>query len=171
MSRGLSPIRWKAGAVLLLPAIFLGTVACWGGETVPTATSTPRPVVATPTRTTAPATTKTPAGAWIAPAEARKLRNAVAANESSIAAGKKVYQANCLACHGAKGVGNGDAGANLTPRPADLTSTIVQMQTDGELFWKITNGRTPMPSWEQTLSEEDRWNVVNYIRTLAPRGK
>ena len=44
-------------------------------------------------------------------------------------------------------------------------------QTDGAIFWKLTEGKTPMPAWGETLSEEQRWSVVNYVRTLAPKPK
>jgi cytochrome c553 len=73
---------------------------------------------------------------------------------------------NCVGCHGAKGKGDGVAAVALNPKPADWTSGTVQADTDGELFWKISTGRGAMPPWKQ-LSENDRWAVVRYIRTLA----
>ena len=71
-----------------------------------------------------------------------------------------------MTCHGASGKGDGAAAAALPPpKPADWTSAKVQAETDGELFWKITNGRGAMPPWKH-LPEKDRWELVNYIRTL-----
>ena len=61
--------------------------------------------------------------------------------------------------------GDGVAAAGLQPKPMDWSSAAVQSDTDGELFWKITNGRGSMPAWRQ-LPETERWQVVNYIRTL-----
>jgi mono/diheme cytochrome c family protein len=54
----------------------------------------------------------------------------------------------------------------LNPKPADWTSNRVQDESDGEIFWKITTGRGPMPPWRH-LPENDRWALVRYIRTLA----
>jgi hypothetical protein len=69
------------------------------------------------------------------------------------------------ACHGASGRGDGVASVALQPKPTDWSSPAVQSDTDGELFWKITNGRGAMPAWKQ-LPEAERWQIVNYIRTL-----
>ncbi|MDT8347182.1 MAG: cytochrome c, partial [Flavobacteriaceae bacterium] len=72
----------------------------------------------------------------------------------------------CVLCHGNNGKGDGPGGKTLKPKPADLTSKSVQAQTDGEIFWKITKGRGAMAQWEHIIDEKDRWNLVNYIRTL-----
>jgi mono/diheme cytochrome c family protein len=98
---------------------------------------------------------------WTAPPEAKKLKNPV----KGIGNAKKTVETNCASCHGASGKGDGVAAAALTPKPADWTSARVQKETDGELFWKITNGRGPMPPWKH-LPEKDRWEIINYIRTL-----
>jgi mono/diheme cytochrome c family protein len=58
----------------------------------------------------------------------------------------------------------------LTTKPANFAvAGRINKETDGELFWKITNGRPPMPPWQQ-LPAEQRWELVNYLRTLARRG-
>ena len=93
------------------------------------------------------------------------------ADANAIAAGKKVFAANCLACHGAAGRGDGPAANALTPKPRDLSDPAIQSQTDGSMFWKLTEGKKPMPSFEKLISENDRWNVINYVRTLAKGGK
>ena len=72
----------------------------------------------------------------------------------------------CVICHGAKGKGDGMGGAGLTPKPTDLTNADVQAQTDGALFWKLTEGRPPMASYKTALPEKKRWELINYIRTL-----
>ena len=92
-------------------------------------------------------------------------------DETSIAAGKKVYENECLSCHGKKGKGDGPHSATLEKTPGDLTSAKVQDQTDGELFWKITEGRKPMPTLKKTLTDEQRWQVINYVRTLKKSPK
>jgi mono/diheme cytochrome c family protein len=105
--------------------------------------------------------------AWEAPARAAAKKNPVAADADSLAAGKKVYASNCLACHGEKGKGDGPASAAVNPKPHDLAEEAVKKQSDGALFWKLTEGRKPMPAYDKTLSETERWQVINYVRTLG----
>lgn len=101
-------------------------------------------------------------GEWKAPAEAKNLKNPV----KGVGNAKQTVDTNCASCHGAGGKGDGPAAAALPPpKPADWTAARVQSQADGELFWKITNGRGAMPPWKH-LSDNDRWQIVNYIRTL-----
>ncbi len=106
---------------------------------------------------------------WLAPPAAAERKSPVSPSEQSIAHGHALF-ANCLICHGPAGHGDGAAAIALNPKPKDLTNAATQDQTDGALFWKITQGRAPMPPWEQALSNEDRWDLVNYIRTLSPHG-
>jgi len=105
---------------------------------------------------------------WVAPARAARKKNPIAPDDKSIAAGKAVYVAQCLKCHGDAGKGDGPSAKDLNPRPKDLSDPNIAGQTDGALYWKITTGRKPMPTFEQLISEDDRWNVINYVRTLAP---
>jgi mono/diheme cytochrome c family protein len=100
-------------------------------------------------------------GEWKAPADARAAKNTV----KGVGDAKKLVDTNCVPCHGAGGKGDGPAAAALPIKPADWTSDKVQKQSDGELFWKISNGRGAMPPWK-SLPEKDRWELVNYIRTL-----
>ena len=101
---------------------------------------------------------------WTAPWGASNTQNPVPANAESIAAGQKVFAAQCVSCHGTGGAGDGPAGAQLQPPPANLTK--ITGETDGALFWKLTTGRGPMPATKDTLSSTERWEVINYIRTL-----
>lgn len=102
---------------------------------------------------------------WKAPARAAKKKNPFPADEKSLAAGKAAYAKECLSCHGETGKGDGTASKDLNPKPRNLSDPKIAEQTDGALFWKITEGRKPMPSSENTLTEDQRWHVVNYIRT------
>jgi len=104
---------------------------------------------------------------WEAPARAAKIENPVTADPQSIAAGKVLYQQQCLACHDKMGKGNGSAAIALERPPADLSMPMMWKHSDGALFWKITEGRRPMPSFEKLLTDDERWQVVDYIRTLA----
>jgi len=101
-------------------------------------------------------------GEWKAPADAKAMKNPV----KGVGNAKKNIETNCVTCHGASGKGDGAAAAALPPpKPADWTSPKVQGEADGELFWKISNGRGAMPPWKH-LPEKDRWEIINYIRTL-----
>jgi len=103
---------------------------------------------------------------WVAPANADKIINPLKDDATAANSGKKLYKVLCSVCHGVKGKGDGMGGAGLTPKPANLTSEAVQSQTDGAIFWKITEGRTPMASYKSSIPEKKRWQLINYIRTL-----
>ena len=100
------------------------------------------------------------------PSEIKALSNPVPAAPDSLREGEAFYRINCLMCHGEQGRGDGPVGEVFAPRPADLSSPDVQRYTDGELFWKITTGVTTMPPFKSRLSPEERWHVVNFLRTL-----
>ena len=102
---------------------------------------------------------------WPVPAEANKLVNPLGAmqpNETS----KKIYQSYCMPCHGDKGFGDGACGISLDPRPYNLTIKKVENETDGSLFWRISNGHLSMPTFSGSLTEIQRWQMVVYIRYL-----
>ena len=103
---------------------------------------------------------------WKAPPEADKLKNPVAGQEEAIKGGKKIFATMCAICHGEKGKGDGVAGAALNPKPTNLTNSEFHAQSDGAIYWKITEGRAPMASYKATLSDEKRWQLVTYLRTL-----
>lgn len=98
--------------------------------------------------------------------------NPVPADEVSIERGRVLYQINCAQCHGPNGEGNGIIGGALVNPPANLTSDVVQSKADGALFLTISNGilgadgQIRMPALNENLTVRDRWDVVNYIRTL-----
>ena len=106
--------------------------------------------------------------AWVAPAGEKDKKNPLPADAQTIAQGKKVAEVNCVSCHGAKGKGDGAAAVALNPKPADWTSSKVQAESDGEIFWKISTGRGAMPAWN-FLPESDRWALVRYIRSLGAK--
>ena len=105
-------------------------------------------------------------GHWMAPEDAAKRPNPVAADRASRQRGRKLFAANCASCHGASARGDGPAGAALNPRPADLT-VMAGQHPDGDFAWKIANGRGPMPPWNGQLSEKNIWDLVNFIQGLA----
>lgn len=104
---------------------------------------------------------------WGMPPAADAIKNPFINNAALTASGKQTYITFCTSCHGDKGKGNGVAASALDTRPADHSAPGVQLQSDGALFWKITNGKSPMPSYKILLTDEQRWACINYIRTLA----
>lgn len=87
------------------------------------------------------------------------------------ARGKILYKKMCAMCHGDKGKGDGSLGVNLSPRPADLTSSHVQSMSDSALFWIITKGKPPMPGYRDSLNDNERWKLVKYIREFEKGNK
>ncbi|WP_372769535.1 cytochrome c [Lutibacter sp.] len=104
---------------------------------------------------------------WKVPAKYVSMKNPVApTTDANI--GKSLFAKHCKSCHGAEGLGDGPKADDLNGDLGDFTSTAFQKQTDGELFYKITFGREDMPEFTKKLpSDEDRWLIVNYMRTLA----
>lgn len=95
--------------------------------------------------------------------------NPVAADDVSLERGANLYTINCVMCHGVTGEGNGQVAALLANKPANLTLDLTQNKSDGALFLTLTNGVTGrMPPMVENLTVRDRWDVVNYIRTLKP---
>lgn len=108
---------------------------------------------------------------WEAPEDAKKIENPVKVTPNGLKQAAQIFQENCVPCHGKTGVGDGPAASSLTPKPANFTDAkLMSKATDGELFWKMSNGRGPMPAWKDQLSDTQRWQLVNYLRTLAPKG-
>ena len=103
---------------------------------------------------------------WKAPAEADKLTNPMKGNDEAIKAGKKIYLQQCAICHGNSGKGDGMAGMALKPKPANFTDDNFQEQSDGAIYWKLTEGRAPMASYKDILTDDQRWQMVTYIRTF-----
>lgn len=107
---------------------------------------------------------------WEAPDDAKKVENPVKPTPKDLKQAAQTFQENCVPCHGKTGAGDGPAGSSLTPKPANFTDTkLMSKATDGELFWKMSTGRGPMPSWKDQLSDTQRWQLVNYLRTLAAK--
>ena len=104
---------------------------------------------------------------WKAPKEAEQLTNPFEGDTEAIKAGKKLYKQQCAICHGDSGKGDGVAGMSLNPKPTNFTSEKVQGETDGALFWKLTNGKAPMAAYKEILTEEQRWQLINYLRTFS----
>jgi mono/diheme cytochrome c family protein len=83
--------------------------------------------------------------------------------------GAKVFQANCVPCHGPEGHGDGPAGQSLEPKPKNL-GVIQNIAGDDYLFWRISRGSpgTSMVAWDGILTDDQIWQVIAFIRTLTP---
>jgi len=103
---------------------------------------------------------------WVAPKSADDIVNPLKDDAGAAASGKKLYRVLCSVCHGIKGKGDGVGGAGLATKPTNLTNADFHSQTDGAIFWKITEGRAPMASYKTSIPEKKRWEIINYIRTL-----
>ena len=109
-----------------------------------------------------------------APDEFASLTNPFAGDADAIAAGKELCVTNCVSCHGPEGAGDGAAAEALDPKPANLgDTTMMTTLTDGYLFWRVSKGgamepfNSAMIAWEGALSEEQRWQVISYVRTFS----
>ena len=105
-------------------------------------------------------------GKWLSPAPSAAKKNPITSTPESIVAGQKIYSKTCVMCHGKSGDADGPAVIELNIHPAKLSDPQLATESDGSLFWKITTGNKPMPAYGKRLSETDRWNLVNYVRTL-----
>jgi mono/diheme cytochrome c family protein len=109
--------------------------------------------------------------AWVVPAKYLDLKNPTKPDSATLKNAKALYIKYCAPCHGVSGKGDGPANASLNPNPANHTSILMLNETDGALWYKITTGRNPMPENKSILTENERWELVTYIRTLAKAAK
>jgi len=94
--------------------------------------------------------------------------NPIEADEASVARGSELFEIHCRMCHGQTAEGNGPIAPFLANKPANLTSPVVQSKSDGSIFLTITNGvEGKMPPLNENLLVQDRWDLVNFIRTLT----
>lgn len=107
---------------------------------------------------------------WKAPAEADMLKAPFVFTPQVVREGEMLFQVYCASCHGKTGLGDGSPG-KFKPPPANFHSKRVADQTDGALFWKLTNGRgISMPSYKAVFSDEQRWQLIAYVRQFAKQG-
>ena len=104
---------------------------------------------------------------WVVPDKYKTMKNPVDADVDK-AIGKSLYGKHCKSCHGKEGYGDGPKADEVDGEIGDFSSEEYQAQTDGALFYKTTFGRDDMPEYTKKMpDDEDRWLIVNYMRTLA----
>ncbi len=105
---------------------------------------------------------------WNAPpSSASKTNPQKTISTESISDGKALYAKHCQSCHGKSGKGDGTKAFELKTEPGDFSKSIFQSQSDGAIFYKISEGRDDMPSFRKKIADaNDIWNIVNYVRTL-----
>lgn len=111
---------------------------------------------------------------WTAPDAANLLKNPLVNDAQAPIEGKKLFESMCMTCHGETGKGNGQASVALDPRPANFLAPEKKKESDGALYWKMTEGRppdvnSPMASYKTLLTEKQRWQIVTYIRKLQSK--
>jgi mono/diheme cytochrome c family protein len=108
---------------------------------------------------------KTP---WKVPLEDKERKNPLATSDANLNAAKPVFNEYCANCHGDSGKGDGSDAMMYDPAPSDLTDAKhMNSLTDGEIFYQITQGRKPMPSFRKKLTEDQRWQLVIFVRSLT----
>lgn len=104
---------------------------------------------------------------WEVPEEERTKNNPVEASPAVLEEGSALYKKQCLMCHGEALKGDGPAVEMFQAKPPDLSTSEARSRlTDGEIFYKMTVGKNPMPSMKSRLSAQERWKVVHFLRSL-----
>ena len=106
------------------------------------------------------------------PDEEKARKNPIGSSAESVEAGRRLYRSQCAFCHGDKGDGRGEFAQELKLTVPDFTSSEQQKKrTDGEFFYIITEGHNKMPGQKARLRSEQKWHLINFIRSLAPPEK
>jgi len=103
---------------------------------------------------------------WVVPANFKTMKNPAAKGDAGNKAGMALYTKNCASCHGKAGLGDGVKARALKQFPGDFSKAEYQGQSDGDHFYKTKFGRGEMPKYEGKLTDDDIWNMVNYMRTF-----
>jgi mono/diheme cytochrome c family protein len=107
-------------------------------------------------------------GPWLVPEEAKKVANPLKASQADFPGARRLYLDKCAECHGETGKGDGDQAKLYDPLPSNFTDAQhMNAVSDGELFYKISQGHRPMPGFKKRYSEEQRWQLVLFLRSFA----
>jgi len=107
-------------------------------------------------------------GPWIVPEEAKRVVNPLKPSQADLPAARARYLDKCAECHGDTGKGDGSQAKLYDPKPSDLTDAAhMNSISDGEIFYKLSEGHRPMPGFKKRFTEEQRWQMVLFLRSLA----
>ena len=105
---------------------------------------------------------------WTVPQEAREMKNPIAPSAADLDSIRPIYRDKCSSCHGLSGKGDGHDASLYDPKPTNFTNAEQMSRvTDGELYYKLTEGRKPMPSFKKRLTDDQRWRMVILMRTFS----
>jgi len=105
---------------------------------------------------------------WTVPEEAKQRKNPLTSSDAILQSIRPLYRDKCASCHGNFGKGDGHDASLYAPAPTNFTDAKhLSAITDGELFYKLSEGRKPMPSFKKRLSEDQRWQLVLLLRSFA----
>jgi mono/diheme cytochrome c family protein len=105
---------------------------------------------------------------WVVPPAQKSVKNPLSPSAANLAAARQIYSDKCANCHGDSGKGDGSEAMMYDPLPADLTNAAhMRKLSDGEIFYQITAGKKPMPSYKKKLTEEQRWQLVLLVRSFS----
>jgi mono/diheme cytochrome c family protein len=105
---------------------------------------------------------------WTVPAEAKQRKNPLARSEAILQSIRPLYNDKCASCHGNSGKGDGHDATLYDPAPTNFADAKrMTGVTDGELFYKLSEGRKPMPSFKKRLTEDQRWQLILLLRSFA----
>ena len=107
-------------------------------------------------------------GPWIVPEEAKRRVNPLKPSQANLSAARQLYLDKCAECHGDSGKGDGSQAKMYDPLPRNLADAQhMSTVSDGELFYKISEGHRPMPGFKKRFTEEQRWQLVFFIRSFS----
>ena len=107
-------------------------------------------------------------GPWIVPEEAKHVPNPLTASPANLAEGRRLYLDKCSECHGESGKGDGNQSKMYNAPPTNFTDAQkMNAESDGELFYKLSEGHRPMPSFKRRYTDEQRWKLILFLRSFA----
>jgi mono/diheme cytochrome c family protein len=105
---------------------------------------------------------------WVVPPGQKSKKNPLSPSTANLAAAREIYRDKCSNCHGDTGKGDGSEALMYDPLPTDLTNAAhMRKLSDGEVFYQITEGKKPMPSYKNKLTEQQRWQLVLLVRSFS----
>jgi cytochrome c len=105
---------------------------------------------------------------WKVPEEAKRMKNPILLSEAALRTARRIYLDKCAECHGETGKGDGPQAAMYSTPPASFTDAkLMASLTDGEIFYQISEGRKPMPAFKKRLTQEQRWQLVLFVRSFT----